>query len=177
MPQQLSFRAVNRPGSSGYDPGLQRHHLLPRQLLSKRCFGAFFERMRSQRLSFDDFCSNGLLLPASERSALRSGLPLHRGPHREYNALVIERVGQLEARWSRRRLRHPQAAISDAVASIRHLQRALRRRLLDPGTRRLALNRCDPLGQGVDFTQIDALVDTLWPDTGPVDWTITAQAA
>ena len=160
----LSFRAVNRPAAPGYDPALQRHHLLPQQLLSQRCFGAFFERVGRERLGFDDFRSNGLLLPANDAAALRIGLPLHRGPHRKYNAMVSEHVGQVEARWSSVRLHSPQAALGDAVASMQLLQRALRRRLLDPGVNRLALNRFDPLGHGVDFTQVDAMVDSLWPD-------------
>ena len=33
---RLSFRAVNRKGTPGYDPALQRHHLLPFQLLGRR---------------------------------------------------------------------------------------------------------------------------------------------
>lgn len=91
--QRLSFRSVNRRDTVGYEPGLQRHHLLPRQLLSRRCFGAMLETVGTERIGFDDFRSNGLLLPANDTAALRIGLPLHRGPHRTFNELVIERVG------------------------------------------------------------------------------------
>jgi hypothetical protein len=163
----LPFRAVNLPDTPGYDPGLQRHHLLPRQLLSRRCFGSLFEAIGREWAGFDDFRSNGMLLPASAAAALRIGLPLHRGPHRDYNAMVIERVGQVEAHWSSARLRAPRTAHGDAVARLQLLQRALRRRLLDPGRKRLALNRSDPLGQLVDFTKIDAMVDMLWPASDP----------
>jgi hypothetical protein len=93
---RLSFRAVNRSSAPDHDPGLQRHQLLPRQLLGQRCFGALFSAICRERLGFDDFRSNGLLLPARDDAALRLGLPLHRGPHRDYNAMVIERVGQVE---------------------------------------------------------------------------------
>lgn len=34
----LPFAAVNRRDAIGYQPGLQRHHLLPRQLLRRSCF-------------------------------------------------------------------------------------------------------------------------------------------
>lgn len=62
----IAFRAVNRRGAPGYDPSLQRHHLLPRQLLSRRCFGRMFALIGRERVGFDDFRTNGLLLPANE---------------------------------------------------------------------------------------------------------------
>ncbi len=160
----LSFRAVNRRDQAGYDPGLQRHHLLPRQLLRQEGTAILFRTLGRDRLRFDDFRQNGLLLPATDRSALRIGLPLHRGPHRSYNELVSERVGQIEASWARSRAQAPEAALTDALARLELLQRALRRRLLDQ-RRRLLLSRKDPLGSGVDFTELDALVDDLWPAT------------
>lgn len=163
----LPFRAVNLQGTPGYDGGLQRHHLLPLQLRSKRCFDALFHEIGGQWPGFDDFRRNGMLLPASDAAALRTGLPLHRGPHRDYNAMVIERVGQVEADWSNLRRRAPQAAHDDAVASLQSLQRALHRRLLDPGLNRLTLNRFAPLGHGADFSEIDAMVDLLWPASDP----------
>ena len=89
---RLSFRAINRRDRPGHDPGLQRHHLLPCQLLSRRCFGALLDAIGPERIGFDDFRCNGLLLPANDHAAVRLGLPLHRGPHRNYNAMVIERV-------------------------------------------------------------------------------------
>lgn len=160
----LSFRAVNRCDRPGYDPGLQRHHLLPRQILGRSCFGPMLDAIGTARLRFDDFRRNGLLLPANDRAAVRIGLPLHRGPHRDYNAMVIERVGQIEAGWSSTRLRAPEVALVDALQRLELLQRALRRRLLVQ-QRRLRLNRSDPLGAGVDFSELDAMADLLWPAT------------
>lgn len=119
-----------------------------------------------ERLRFDDFRRNGLLLPANDRAAVRIGLPLHRGPHRDYNAMVIERVGQIEAGWSANRLRAPEVALIEAYQRLELLQRALRRRLLAQ-QRRLRLNRMDPLGSGVDFSELDAMADLLWPATKP----------
>jgi len=161
----LPFRAVNCSGTPDYDPGMQRHHLLPRQLLSQRCFGKLLDLIGRERLGFEDFRSNGLLLPACDTAALRIGLPMHRGPHRDYNALVIERVGQVEQRWAALRGRAPEVALDEAVRRLTLLQRALRRRLLNPRRKPLVLNRFDPLRQDVNFAEIDAMVEMLWADT------------
>jgi hypothetical protein len=150
----------------GFDPGLQRHHILPRQILVRSCFQPLLCSLGRQRLNFDDFRHNGLLLPANDQAVVRIGLPLHRGPHRDYNAMVIERVGQIEGSWSATRLRAPEVALQDALERLQLLQRALRRRLLDQ-QRRLRLNRNDPLWQGIDFTELDAMADLLWPATEP----------
>lgn len=116
------------------------------------------------RLCFEDFRCNGLLLPANDHTAVRTGLPLHRGPHRQYNALVSERVGQIEAGWAAVWRSAPDVALLEAYQRLELLQRALRRRLLDR-QRRLQLNRRDPLGSGVDFSELDAMAALLWPAT------------
>ena len=151
---------------------MQRHHLLPLQLLGARCFGLLFDRLGRERVGFDDFRRNGLLLPATERSAVRIGLPLHRGPHGGYNEMVAERVGQIEGDWSSQRLRAPEAALEEALMRLTLLQGALRRRLLAE-TRRVRLNRSDPLGRDRDFAALDALAEGLWrgtatPEFGPI---------
>ena len=163
---RLSFRVVNRRTAPEHDPGLQRHHLLPRQLLGQRCFGLLFNVIGRDRVGFDDFRSNGLLLPARDDAVLRLGLPLHRGPHRDYNAMVIERVGQVEGDWSALRCKAPEVALDQALMRLELLQRALRRRLLEPLRRRFSLNRHDPLGHATDFTELDAMAETLWGVTG-----------
>jgi hypothetical protein len=146
---------------------MQRHHLLPRQLLAQGCFGPLFNTIGRDRVGFDDFRHNGLLLPASDEAAVRIGLPLHRGPHRTYNEMVCERIGQIEADWSNMRVKAPEVALEQALMRIGLLQRALRRRLLFE-RRRLRLNRHDPLGTGVDFSELDAMADMLWSDTGDI---------
>lgn len=161
----LAFRAVNRRGAPDYAPGLQRHHLLPRQLLSQRCFGPLFGALGRQRLGFDDFRHNGLLLPANDEAAVLMALPLHRGPHRSYNSMVIERVGQIESGWAQTAPRTPEIALEQALMRLRLLQCALRRRLLSRSRRQLSLNRFDPRGNPVDFAELDALADQLWSYT------------
>jgi len=144
---------------------MQRHHLLPRQLLGERSFGRLFDQVGRERIGFDDFRTNGLLLPASDEAAIRVRMPLHRGPHRDYNGMVADRVGQIEADWSNLRLRAPEVALDQAVMRLNLLQRALRRRLLADDRPKVRLNRHDPIGQGVDFTELDAMADALWADT------------
>lgn len=163
--QRLPFRAVNRRGEPGYEPAMQRHHLLPRQLLSDRCFGSMFEALGQGWSGFDDFRQNGLLLPCSAETALRTRLPLHRGPHRTYNGMVAERVGQIEGAWSRCRSAAPQAALEQALMRLALLQRALRRRLLGDGARRVRLNRLDPFAPNADFAELDAMAEILWAAT------------
>jgi hypothetical protein len=168
MPQgrpALPFRHVNRSGSPEFDPGMQRHHLLPCQLLDRRCFGALIEGLGRDAVGFDDFRRNGMLLPTNDAAVLRIGLPLHRGPHRAYNLLVVERVGQIERTWSASRRRAPERVRGEALMRLGLLQRGLRRRLLDPLRRRFLLHLRDPLGREADFAELDAMVDQLWGAT------------
>ena len=165
---RLSFRAVNRREAPGYEPGLQRHHILPRQILTHGSFSPMLNALGIDQIGFDDFRRNGLLLPANDAAAVRIGLPLHRGPHRDYNAMVMERIGQIELGWSSARRRAPEVALIEAYQRLELLQRALRRRLLVQ-QRRLLLNRRDPLSSSVDFRELDAMADQLWPVTELVE--------
>ena len=144
---------------------MQRHHLLPRQLIVRNCFAPMLAAVGRDSLGFADFRRNGVLLPANEVEAASIGLPLHRGPHWRYNAMVAERVGQIESGWSARRLHSPHSAQVEAAMRLRLLQSALRKRLMQPGQRPIMLNRNDPLGKGVDFTELDAMADLLWGGT------------
>ncbi|QUL38841.1 AHH domain-containing protein [Erythrobacter sp. JK5] len=160
----IPFRHVNRAGAPDHDPSFQRHHLLPRQLLGQRCFGPMFAELGREQVGFDDFRANGLLLPATEAATIRTGMPLHRGPHRRYNEIVIEWVGRVEERWQQSRRRDAEAAGEEALMRLFLLQTALRRRLLHQ-RRRIILNRKDPLGAGFDFAELDAMAEALWVAT------------
>lgn len=120
-----------------------------------------FAAVGRDRVGFDDFRCNGLLLPANEQASLRTGMPLHRGPHRRYNEMVIARVGVIEANWSLTRARDDEAALVEALLRLHLLQGALRRQLLAE-RRRVVLNRKDPLGTGYDFSELDAMAEALW---------------
>ena len=123
-----------------------------------------FAAIGRENAGFDDFRANGLLLPATDDATLRTGMPLHRGPHRHYNELVIKRVGRIEHGWSKSRLADPDTAIDEAIDRISLLQSALRRRLLSD-RRRMILNRKDPHGTGIDFGELDAMAEMLWQAT------------
>lgn len=106
-------------------------------------------------------------------------MPLHRGPHRLYNELVLERVAAIEMSWSQswKKGRTPggpdkdrsarQRADAEALERMALLQRALKRRLLTSSGRPLILNRKDPIGSDVDFSHLDAMAEQLWQDTRP----------
>ncbi|MBX7495960.1 AHH domain-containing protein [Qipengyuania sp. 6B39] len=161
---RLPFRAVNRRDSAHHDPSLQRHHLLPSQLLSIRCFARLFDAVGVEAIGFDDFRRNGLLLPSREDAAERLALPLHRGPHRDYNAMVIEKVGQIEEAWAATRQEDTAAACAAALRQLEALQGALRLQLLDE-RRPHRLNRRDPAQREMDFSSLDALAEELWDAT------------
>lgn len=151
-------------GSPGYQAGLQRHHLLPRQLLSQKCFGKMFDAIGRHNVGFDDFRVNGMLLPCREETAIKTFLPLHRGPHHGYNKMVIERVGRIEQNFAQTTLADPEQALEEALFRLSLLQKSLRKRLL-ADRRRLMLNRNDPIGTGFDFTELDAMAERLWMET------------
>lgn len=161
----LPFRAVNRRGTQFHDPGLQRHHLLPRQLVGMTAFAMIFEHLGRGRIGFEDFRRNGLLLPANDSAALRMGMPLHRGPHRHYNTMVIERVGEIEHDWRCRSPRNCDRASEEALVRLAELQLNLRARLLNPGPSPLLLHNKDPLGSGFDYRELDAMAEQLWRAT------------
>lgn len=166
----LPFRSVNRPGKPGYSAGMQRHHLLPRQLLLDRKLARLFAVVGRDLVGFDDFRLNGLLLPSLEQAAMVLGLPLHRGPHRRFNEVVAERLGQIEAGWQAARSTCSDHAARDVLMRMRLLQRALRRSLLKPDWPRQRLNSRDPfgpLGSGVDFSELDAMAESIWSGTVP----------
>jgi len=122
----------------------------------------------------NDFRSNGLLLPCREATALRLALPLHRGPHGRYNAMVAERVGRIEAEWRRNTTAR---RCEQALFRLLLLQRTLRRLLLDANRRRPMLNRRDPGTQTPDLAELDALADSLWCRTGEPGTGTVSQAA
>ncbi len=123
-----------------------------------------FEAIGQDRVGFNDFRANGLLLPATEEASRRTGMPMHRGPHRQYNELVLERVGRIEEHWSESRIKDTEQAMAEALERLALLQSALRKRLLSE-RRRMILNRKDPLGSGFDFAELDAMAESLWNAT------------
>lgn len=162
---RIPFRSVNLPGMSGYNSNLQRHHVIPRQALTKSSFSLMFETIGRHRIGFDDFRVNGMLLPMREESALRMRLPLHRGPHRRYNEMVMERIGQIEREWTISQRRYNASAGVEATMRLSLLRSALRRKLLDSIGRGIMLNKRDPRVEAAGFANLDAMADALWGAT------------
>lgn len=105
----------------------------------------------------DDFLSNGMFLPSLERNAVSFRLPLHRGPHPNYNRLVADRITELKD--------IPPAQLPLAFDTLQKaLHAALRRNRNDPldGLAAYAL-RANP-----DFSKIDSQIDLLWAATQPL---------
>ena len=163
----VRFAGVNRPDQPGFRKGWQKHHLLPRQLLTRRCLATMLAAVSPGGMWFDDFGTNGVLLPGTEAVAEQERLPLHRGPHKVYNELVFERIGAVEMEWSRIQSRDERQARHTARARIGLIQRALSRRLRGEGDKRLVLNSRDPIGRGIDYADLDAMAEQIWGATGP----------
>ena len=123
-----------------------------------------FDLLGLERVGFDDFRRNGLLLRAREEAVRRLGMPLHRGPHRDYNAMVIEKVGRIESLWSRKRGASDATTHTKALARLKSLQDRLRLRLLNQ-RHPLRLNSRGPLHANVDYGTLDALAEQLWQST------------
>ncbi|MDA7787971.1 AHH domain-containing protein [Sphingomonadaceae bacterium] len=164
--KRLSFAAVNRRGTREYRPDMQRHHLLPKQLMNHSSLGRFIVAVDPASFGFEDFRRNGLLLPCEEETASRLSLPLNRGPHPEYNEMVSAKVGVIEVDWSVARYRRPKLAKTQARLRLALLQRDLRESLLASATAAPKLNRHCKLGAGIDFTQLDAMAQQLWDRSG-----------
>ncbi len=146
---------------------MQRHHLIPRVLLGSPGLNRFFTAIDPRKIGFEDFRRNGLLLPCEERLAARTGLPLQRGPHRSYDDMVAQRIGEIERRWSERRRNKPKLSGIEARLSLSLLQRALRRELLSHSPPQLALPRDTEIGRQMDFAELDKMADQLWSASQP----------
>lgn len=117
------------------------------------------------RVGFHDFRANGMLLPANDQVARQTFLPLHRGPHRIYNDMVTERVARVEDRWQGASATDPEEAGTEALFRLSLLRAALRKRLSLHRTNAMLLNRKDPIGSGYDFSDLDAMAESLWEAT------------
>ncbi len=88
----IPFSQINRPNDANHRPNYQRHHLIPRQARLESGLQNIFHSLQDGGFNLEDFETNGILLPSCENEALRTGWPLHRGPHPRYNEIVIERL-------------------------------------------------------------------------------------
>lgn len=135
--------------SGNVTTGYQRHHLIPVNVIRLRVFESLFDVVGPVGFDPRDFLSNGVLLPATDEMALKTGMPLHRGPHRHYDSLVAEYLDDIskDARCGK---------IASGISAFRRLaelQGTLRRALRHGATP--MLNRNDPRGPIAGLTKLD----------------------
>ncbi|VAV90356.1 hypothetical protein MNBD_ALPHA04-740 [hydrothermal vent metagenome] len=159
----IRFSDVNRPDDAEYNPSYQRHHLIPLQVRSMFDLTESLDPGSRNELCLDDFANNGLLLPCEEREAMRTGRPLHRGPHPRYNILVMERMANIFR--LRNRLSDAKERSDFFRFRIRSLQNGLRHGLIQNRFLNLTLNRRDPFKNRMNFQQLDTKIDELWATT------------
>lgn len=159
----IRFADVNKANSGNYLPHFQRHHLIPMQVASNVEISNTLNNAFAGGFGFNNFGENGVLLPSQENVAAETGFPLHRGPHREYNELVIERL--LRIRRLGRRIGHSLDRKVFVRSSVVLLQLGLRRGLLGHGFGKLTLNRRDPIRSHHDFSTVDDRLDKLFSIT------------
>ena len=146
-------------GNAGFGPfgRVQRHHLIPNEIVNARCFGSFFRKLRGAGFCPHDLQTNGMILPSCEATAMATGMPLHRGPHPAYSAMIAHRIAAIE-----RNFRPTRAGTCEALVRIRMLQKGSRKGL--EARRFKTLNRRDPFSSQANFAHIDqhiALIENL----------------
>lgn len=137
----------------------QSHHIIPVGVFAGKAFAAKFDALRAEGFDARQFHHNGVFLPATEGAAIRSGLPLHRGPHRRYNELVAYRVASIlrdfDCTAGQPRAHH------DVVQRIDLLTTALRA-VLRRTHPRMSLNQRDPFHSNTNFHDLDSACDAIW---------------
>ena len=123
---------------------------------------AMFEQLHAESFALQHFGRNGLMLPACEPVALRSGHALHRGPHHGYSDVVAARVEGIRAHFALQAPTDVQMARRTAVMRLRLLQDTTRRALTDRHGAGFWLNRRDPMRLFVDRPYLDAAIDKLF---------------
>jgi hypothetical protein len=132
-----------------WKPGFQRHHLIPVNLIRSRCFAGLFSLVVQSGFAPHCFASNGMQLPATEAVAAATGLPLHRGPHPEYDALIAAHLSQIDRRLKLGRI----ATGMELLIQLSDLQGHLRRVLFAKAS--LRLNRRDPRRPDLALLSLD----------------------
>jgi A nuclease family of the HNH/ENDO VII superfamily with conserved AHH len=130
--------------------GFQRHHVIPVNIIGGRVFAGLFALVVQLGFNPQSFVANGLLLPATEHMAVRTGLPLHRGPHKQYDNLVAEGLDIIWQEMLRGR-------VTDHITILRLLSEFIghiRRSLQYDGA--FLLNRHDPRHQHSPLAKLDS---------------------
>lgn len=121
-----------------------------------------FDHLRREGFALQQFDRNGVMLPAWEEMALRSGHALHRGPHRGYTDVIAARVEQVRATFERQAHSDYCTARRTAVMRLCLIQNTMRRALTDGHRGGFWLNRRDPMRLFVDRPYLDAAIDRMY---------------
>lgn len=130
--------------------GYQRHHLIPVNIIRNHAFAKLFASVAAAGFNPHCFLNNGFLLPATEIESARTGLPLHRGPHRQYDDLIAECLNMI---WLAVLMGHIPASPVSIMTHVSDLQGRVRRSL-GPSAR-IKLNQNDPRGVGGHLCLLD----------------------
>lgn len=130
---------------------------------------AMFDHLRVEGFSLQAFGDNGLILPASEGAAIRSGHALHRGPHQGYNDVVGARVERIRTHFALHAPHDLRGARRTATMRLRLLQDATRRALTDRHGGTFWLNRRDPMRLFADRPYLDAAIDRMFGGAGAAE--------
>jgi hypothetical protein len=119
--------------------GFQRHHVIPVNVMRRRSFAKLFDLIATAGFDPNCFLNNGFLLPATEEKSAETGLPLHRGPHRQYDDLISECLNMIWLEVLTNRVPANPVAIMTRVSDLQ----GQIRRSLGPNAQ-IRLNQHDP---------------------------------
>lgn len=154
MPARGTRSSFSTPTRSGW----HRHHLLPRHIENYPDLASFICRFSGEVTCLGNFDANGMFLPALEHLAIRERLPLHRGPHRHYNDVVIAVLDRI-----RKSAGSCDLPVSEGQRVIRRLQGTLRLALkISAQNADVALSSREPFGPAVALLALDRETDALF---------------
>jgi hypothetical protein len=119
-------------------------------IIDSGVFAGLFALVAHVGFNPHSFLANGQLLPSTEAMAVQTGLPLHRGPHKQYDELIAAGLNIIWEEMQR-------GAVCDNVAALQLLSDfigQMRRTLQHGGT--LLLNRHDPRSTDCPLSKLDS---------------------
>ena len=145
--------AFSAPTRSGW----HRYHLIPRDAMRYPDLARFLIGLP---LPLGDFDTNGMFLPALEKIARKERLPLHRGPHRHYNEIVLMALAAICTQTP-----IDGSAYAWKLPLVRRLQEQLRRLLRSSASDiEIVLSGRDPFGPSANLVALDHRTDELFAE-------------
>jgi A nuclease family of the HNH/ENDO VII superfamily with conserved AHH len=124
--------------------------VIPVNIIGSRVFAGLFALVAQVGFNPHSFIANGLLLPSTEAMAVYTGLPLHRGPHKHYDALIAEGLNIVWEQMRREQVADNVTVLRLLSEFVGHVRRALQH---DDALR---LNRNDPRITHYPLSTLDA---------------------